>query len=178
MTMKTVVINRGVVGSGKSSLSAEVSAMAEHNNLTCNIRNTDEYFMIDGEYKFDPSKLGVNHKANFDAFVDSLASGVNVVIADNTNLRAREYNKYVEVAKQYGYNVVAVVFIPDSVAVHLKRNTHNVPEETVERFIDTLIDNLDTVGVDLDIPFHPNSRIGRSFDDRITTLTEMILDAF
>ena len=168
------IIHRGVVGSGKSTLGARLLELCEEIDLSCSIHNTDQYFMVDGEYKFDPSKLGSYHMSNLSTFQDCCRQGVNVVVADNTNLRSREYKKYVQSAKEHGYKVIAVVFVPDTVETHLERNTHNVPKETVERFVDTLNQNLDTNGVDMDIKFHPNVE-GKPFEDRIDTLAQSIL---
>ena len=49
---KNLYLVRGVPGAGKSTFAK---------NLGCTHFETDEFFMVDGEYKFDPSKLKEAH---------------------------------------------------------------------------------------------------------------------
>ena len=172
--MKIAVINRGVVGSGKSSFAQMLQQVAAELKLTCNIHNTDEYFMEDGEYKFDFTKLGINHKRNFNAFVNSLKLGLNVVVCDNTNTTAKEYKRYVNEAKEHGYSVVSVVFIPDNWEVHNERNSHNVPEEVIGQMIHRLNNNLKTAEVDYEIKFKPNAPYHK-FSERLKFLADEVL---
>jgi adenylate kinase family enzyme len=50
---------RGIPGSGKSTTAKKLAGE------TGKIHSTDNYFMVDGEYKFDPSKIREYHEANF-----------------------------------------------------------------------------------------------------------------
>jgi len=126
---KTVYIMRGISGSGKSTIA---KILAERNNGV--ICSTDDFFVIDGEYKFDPSKLKENHEKNFQKFKELLEKGVEVVIVDNTNLRYWEAGKYIKEAKKAGYRVVVVNIVPpENPEVLFKRNTHNLPMEAIEQ---------------------------------------------
>lgn len=172
--MKTAIINRGVVGSGKSSFAKILKESAENMGLTCTVHNTDEYFMVDGVYRFNVQNLGIYHRNNLNAFIDSMKDGTNIVICDNTNTTAKEYEKYVNEAKNAGYYVIAVVFIPDQLEVHCSRNTHNVPEEVVGNMIHRLNNNLETFGVDHEVKFKPNKQ-GVSFSERVIDLVAQIM---
>lgn len=173
--MNLAVINRGVVGSGKSTFALELQKEAAKQKLTCNIHNTDEYFMVDGEYKFDVSKLGQYHGKNLQAFTDSMKLGVNIVVCDNTNTTPKEYLKYVNEATKAGYTVISVVFIPDVADVHFTRNSHNVPNFVVENMIHRLNNNLETEGVHYQIDFKPNKQ-GMKFTDRVADLVTQVLN--
>lgn len=126
---KRVIIIRGIPGSGKSTLAQELAGK------TGKVHSTDDYFMKDGKYVFDPSKLGRNHTLNFSAFEADLALGVSPVIVDNTNSRKWEFQRYLESAENAGYSV-EVVQVPH-IDPHLaaRRNSHGVPESAIRRMI-------------------------------------------
>lgn len=173
--MKIAVINRGVVGSGKSTFAEKLKEVAASRGLTCNIHNTDQYHMVDGEYKFNLHKLGIYHKQNFEAFIQSMADGINIVVCDNTNTTPKEYKKYVNEAKKAGYVVVAVVFIPDVLEVHFSRNDHCVPESVVANMIHKLNNDLDSEDVDFNFKFKPKAPYLK-FPERIEFLVEEVLN--
>lgn len=172
--MKIAIINRGVVGSGKSTFAQILKETAIGLDMTCNVFNTDEYFMVDGEYRFDVTKLGIYHNYNLRAFIAAMEAGVNIVVCDNTNTTPKEYAKYVNEAKKAGYYVIGMVFIPDQSEVHYKRNSHNVPIGVIDGMIHRLNNNLETVGVDHEVRFKPHKQ-GVSFSERIIELVSQIL---
>jgi hypothetical protein len=96
--------------------------------------------MVDGEYQFDPSKLGEYHKRNLDdatAFMERFApytSPINCVI-DNTNTQHWEYASYVDAAKKNGFVVQVITVDWDSkhFALYAERNSHGVPIEAIQR---------------------------------------------
>ena len=59
------IINRGIVGSGKSTFAACLKKAAISEGVDTEIFNTDSLFRVDGEYKFNPEKLGENHSQNY-----------------------------------------------------------------------------------------------------------------
>jgi len=104
---------RGLPGSGKSTYAATLPAF---------LIEADMYFMVDGEYKFDATKLGEAHAWCLALTKTILAQGIPVVVA-NTFTTWKELKPYVEL----GY---------DTTVVDMKtqyKGTHNVPEATVER---------------------------------------------
>ena len=74
--------------------------------------------MVDGEYEFDPSKLGVNHVRNLQLATDwMIGHRINergsknrdaICIIDYTNTQHWEYEKYVEAAKENGFMVQVI----------------------------------------------------------------------
>lgn len=83
-------IVRGPSGSGKSTVAA---LLAEELNFR--IVEADHYFIVDGTYQFDPSKLSEVHVQCLQAFQEALASGHNVVVA-NTFTRTWEMTPYLD----------------------------------------------------------------------------------
>lgn len=117
--MKELILLRGLPGSGKSTLA----------NLICNQHiEADMFFMQDGEYKFDPSKIKEAHKWCQDKTEAWMQKGYNVVVS-NTFTQEWEMESYCELAKTYGYRVHTVVVENR----HGSTNTHNCPEETLNR---------------------------------------------
>ena len=142
--MKVAIINRAVVGSGKSTMAkAIVDAVG-----VGTIHSTDDYFMVKGEYKFNPAKLGEYHGKNWTAFANDCEEGIDVVICDNTNIIPEHCTAYVDVAKKNGYRVIQLFFEPSTLENHLARNAHGVPKEGIERMIKGLQSNRGSIGED------------------------------
>lgn len=137
--MKKLIIMRGVSGSGKSTLAQELGKDGV-------IFSTDDYFMIDGEYKFNPKELGSAHRWNLRRTEKAMQYSKPLIVIDNTNTQAWEMSKYVEIAQQYGYNIEIAEpnWHPDLRNEEGKwnfdflkgRNKHGVPEEALKRMID------------------------------------------
>ena len=133
---KICYILRGLVGTGKSMLA---NALGNEGSIF----STDDLFMVDGEYQFDPSKLGEYHAENLrlaTAFMERFApytNNVNCVI-DNTNTQAWEYEKYEEVAKKNGFmvQVITVDWNAQDIPLYAERNSHGVPIEAIQRMAD------------------------------------------
>lgn len=132
--MKKVYILRGLSGSGKSALAESLvrNASAPHH-----IVSADHFFVVDGVYQFDPTKLQMAHNTCFEVFARAvLHDTVDTIIVDNTNSTLREYAHYAIVARLCGYEVV-VLEIPcrdmtDFERFHA-RSRHGVPLETMDR---------------------------------------------
>lgn len=172
--MTIAVINRGISGSGKSTFNRILKAVAEEAGFTVACHSTGEYFMVDGEYKFEQKKLGYFHTLNKIAFTKSITDGVNIVICDNTNLRQREYNPYVKAARETGSTVVAVVFYPDDYDKHVERNAHGVPADVILRMMGTFSDNNVTVGVDKEMCVYPE----KFSEQRLRTIATRIIEEY
>lgn len=125
-----VYILRGIPGSGKSTLARK---LALGNN--CEIHSTDSYFVKDGKYCFDASKLGEYHNRNLEAFQRSLDERIEIVIVDNTNSRKWEFAKYEQAAEDANYSVCVVSLQHPSPEEAFSRNTHNVPIEAIRNMI-------------------------------------------
>lgn len=122
----TIIILRGLPGSGKTRKANELRIDAQREGKTCRIHCTDDFFTSNGQYKFDGTKLQEYHDKNFRAFLDSVDKRIQVIIIDNTNLKKSDYSRY----KADGYTVKEIVigkFDAESARTYARRCTHSVP---------------------------------------------------
>jgi NEDD4-binding protein 2 len=135
--MDTLILMRGVSGSGKSTLAEKIAA--EQSFAT--IFSTDDFFVVDGEYRFDPKKLGEYHGHNVRRTEDAMVERCPCIIVDNTNTQAWEMKPYVELAMTHGYSVKIVepepVSFEELMARQAKRADQNkaLPAEVVQRML-------------------------------------------
>ncbi len=126
--IKVCIIMRGVSGSGKTNCVKILSKLFDESAFS--IFSTDNFFMINGEYKFDPNKLKLYHDNNFQNFEKATLNNIQITCVDNTNL-TNEYKKYTEFARNHGYVVVVLDCIKLSPEVLVARSTHNVPIRSI-----------------------------------------------
>ena len=153
--MKIVYIMRGVSGSGKSTKAKKIQANhLLENNVKVEICSADDYFMKDGTYNFNPSKLKHAHAWCRDKFQNAIDSGVDYVIVDNTNTTFWEMRFYVFYAFALEYKI-CIVEPNTQWAFNAKelteKNTHGVPLESIERMLEryqnynSIIEQIDNI---------------------------------
>jgi predicted ABC-type ATPase len=121
---RSLVLVRGVSGSGKSTFATHLAAKLGHV-----VHSTDDFFMQDGAYRFDGSKLGTAHKWTQNNVDKDLEAGKNAVVA-NTFTQHWEMAPYLESAKKHGAKVhVFNTVFPG-------KNVHGVPEAGIKRMKD------------------------------------------
>lgn len=98
--IKILYIVRGPSGSGKSTLVQGLEKEFQTQSISA-----DHYFMHEGTYKFNPSKLTEAHEFCRSTAEQKMAMGDPVVIVDNTNTAFWEMKPYVELSVRYGYEV-------------------------------------------------------------------------
>lgn len=133
MNERNLIIIKGVSGSGKSSFAKLIA-------YPCCICTADDFFYDNnGNYNFDPTKLGYAHKACQNKFDDAVKDPVitNIVIA-NTNTKPSEYKYYVDQAESHGLQVTYVILEKR----HINENVHGVPENVLDRQDNTIRSNL------------------------------------
>ena len=124
---------RGLPGSGKSTKAKKIAG-----NIGV-IYSTDDFFMVNNEYVYDPKMIGEYHDRNLKRTMQAMKEGKYLIIIDNTNIRLWEMKKYVLAAQQYGYKVrveeadTAWAFNYRQCA---KRNNHGVPEDSCKKMRD------------------------------------------
>jgi predicted kinase len=127
--MKTLFLLRGVPGSGKSTL-------AQYLNADVHLE-ADQYFVVDGEYKFEPSKLRLAHQwcqdqAETAMLLNHTAGLNNIIVVSNTFTMEWEMDVYYDMAKTYGYRVMSLIVENRHGGV----NTHGCPEDKVQAMRD------------------------------------------
>jgi predicted kinase len=125
--MQRVTILSGVPGSGKSTyardfLKPDVTVSA------------DNFFIRDGVYRFDPTKLTEAHRECYRRFLYAIRSSDSHIVVDNTNLSAHEISPYWAVGDVYGFTVT-IIRVRCDPEVAFKRQTHGVPRATFDRMV-------------------------------------------
>lgn len=116
---KILYIIRGVPGSGKSTLA---------HKLTDNVVEADQYFYDDeGNYNWSADKLNQAHNWCFYTVKKYMEEGRDKIAVANTFVKNKDYKRYVELAKEFGYKVDIRTCTGNY------QNIHNVPDETVEK---------------------------------------------
>lgn len=140
---KVMIICRGASGSGKSTWVQNfirrtpivVSPMGLVAMDSPGVFSTDDFFLKDGNYVFDPKMLGAHHRSNqqnastFCSFWKDKAPSDKPVycVVDNTNIRLWEMEPYVKIGKENGFKVFQKPFFGQH------ESAHGVPPEKVEQ---------------------------------------------
>jgi len=140
---KTVIINRAVPGSGKTTITNSIVYELKKDNIKVPIHSTDEYFMVKEKYVFDIDKLGNYHEENLDEFKKSIENSTDVIICDNTNIAPWQTEPYTKLARKHGYQIIVLTLDPRELEKHVvsqkvtleKPDAHAVDEEILKRMI-------------------------------------------
>lgn len=125
--MKTMYIIRGIPGSGKTTLAEMISKST--NAVIC---EADNYFMEDVDdgtlvYNFKAHELNQAH-----AWCKKLCENVmklqQDVIVSNTSAKEKFMRPYIDLAKEYGYNIQVIT------CQSTFKNIHDVPDEVIEKY--------------------------------------------
>lgn len=119
-----IYILRGLPGSGKSTYADSI-----YNKTIC---SADDFHMVGGVYRFDPSKAALAHNECFKKYLLAVQNGSNLdnIVVDNTNTTLMELAPYVRVAEAFNRSYRIVQF-ECSLATSIARNIHSVPHATI-----------------------------------------------
>jgi hypothetical protein len=125
MNPTTVFILRSRSGGGKS-FTAEKLSRLPNSLIIC----ADDYFMVDGEYRFNSQYLHAAHKECQIKFFNALnnKTAENIIVA-NTNAKKSDFEYYEQTARTFGADVIFMVIENR----HGGKNQHFVPENTLDR---------------------------------------------
>lgn len=90
----TIYILRGLPGAGKGVLCDAISKAALNSGHAFVVCSADDFFMRDGQYKFQASSLSRAHNACMNTFLRALSDRVHTIIVDNTSTQRWEYESY------------------------------------------------------------------------------------
>ena len=121
---KVLYIVRGVPGSGKSTFAKSLGGTHFE---------TDKFFMVDGEYKFDGTKIKEAHKWCQDSVNTAMllnhTAGLNsIIVVSNTFTQEWEMEPYFQMANYFDYKVFSIVVENR----HGGINKHGVPEDKIQ----------------------------------------------
>jgi len=116
--MATLYIVRGLPGSGKSTVAKKLVKVERH-------RETDMYFITDGQYQFNPKLIKVAHEWCKKEIRNLMETEQSDCAVSNTFTQRWEYQPYIELAKKCGYTISIV-------ECHgTWKNIHNVPDDVI-----------------------------------------------
>jgi predicted kinase len=118
MSDAQLLIVRGLPGSGKSTL-----AKTYTDRVHC---ETDQYFSLGGEYKWDASKLQTAHRWCQAKVYQALKEGKKVVVS-NTFTKLWEFEPYLEMAADLKISVKVIELTGQY------GNIHGVSEEHIKK---------------------------------------------
>jgi tRNA uridine 5-carbamoylmethylation protein Kti12 len=118
----TLYIIRGLPGSGKTTLAKQLVHSSRH-------AEADQFFELNGPYKFDPAKVGDAHTWCQNKVRALLKEHSNCCVS-NTFVRRWEYQPYIDMALEFNheFQVIEVHGPWDSV--------HGVPKSAIKRMRD------------------------------------------
>jgi hypothetical protein len=99
------------------------------------IFSADQFFMVEGVYNFDPSRIALAHQDCFRRFYKAATESnprEALLIVDNTNIRLWECSPYVLAGEAAGH-AVELVHVQCILEKAIARNTHGVPEAVIRR---------------------------------------------
>jgi len=139
---KTVIINRAVPGSGKTTITNCIVNALKEKNINVSIHSTDEYFMVGNKYMFDIDKLNTYHQKNFVEFKKSI-NNIDVIICDNTNIAPWQTELYTQLARKHQYQILIITLNPRELSKHIesqkvtkeKPDAHGVEEDILKIMI-------------------------------------------
>lgn len=117
--MKELFLLRGLPGSGKSTLAKSLGG--KH-------IEADMFFMKDGEYHFDVTKLKDAHRWCQTMVGSWMSDGEERIIVSNTFTQEWEMKEYYDWAKDFDYKVYSLIVENRHGGV----NEHGVPEDKLE----------------------------------------------
>jgi predicted ABC-type ATPase len=123
--MPSLYLIRGVSGAGKSTFARKIAE-----EFQCNHWEADMYFNDPktGEYNFNAAHLGQAHGWCYHNFMMDVVGNKDVIVS-NTSTTEYDIQRYIDSAREFGYNVVSLVVENR----HGGKSVHDVPEATLQR---------------------------------------------
>jgi predicted kinase len=136
-----VILMQGCPGSAKSTLAGKIKEYVDSyfNDDVTAICSADGYFMVGDKYVFNRDKLAAAHLYCKSAFYQSVMNRCPLIIVDNTNVDLKSIRNYYDPDNGYRYAIVRpnTPWYFDAEEC-FKKNTHNVPLDTIERMINSI----------------------------------------
>lgn len=119
-----MILVRGLPGSGKSTIASRLTFTPLISHI-----ETDMFWVIDGEYKWDAARLTEAHAWCLAETRKLLEKGM-IPVVSNTFTTIKELKPYFDLAKEFSVTPNVIL------AQGGFKNIHNVPEATLKRMRD------------------------------------------
>jgi len=125
----SLILIRGLPGAGKTTRAVEL-------NRPVTVA-ADDYFMVDGEYRFNPKRLPHAHAWCQDQAIQGLRAGLPMVV-HNTFTQRWEMEPYLAAADVVGASVEVLSIFDGGCSNEqlFHRNTHGMPIKAIEAMRD------------------------------------------
>ena len=117
--MKELILLRGLPGSGKSTLAKTIGGIHIE---------ADQYFMENGEYKFDATKIKLAHNWCVLQTQKALVDEITTIAISTTFTQEWEMKPYFGLAEMHGYRVFSLIVENR----HYGINLHDCPADKIE----------------------------------------------
>jgi NEDD4-binding protein 2 len=142
--MKTVIILKGCAGAGKTTwiqrfikTYQKIFSAVHGEYAQFFVCSADKYFQRpDGTYSWNALELGKAHQWCYLQFVKALHYKCPYIFIDNTNTKYSDYEKYIETARSFDYDVKIKEIgnlDEESLQLYASRNSHQVPYTTIKK---------------------------------------------
>lgn len=150
-----LIIIRGIPGSGKSTFATK-KLIPEYEKLGMTVGHfeADQFFMKDGKYMWDPTKLFMAHKDCQRKAEASLKTN-DVTIVSNTFVRVKDMIPYIQMGEAAGAEIEVYRSKGNFGSIH------NVPDESVKNMQATLDKNPYPGEIFINGKVHDNAGTGR-----------------
>ena len=142
---KRVFIFRGISGSGKSTIAKsimkeELQEIRKEESVENELEidkiikycSADDFFMINGDYCYDYTKLSEAHDYCLEKYLEGLnSSTVRILIVDNTNTETWEYSPYTALARVFKCDI-NIIEVHRDIKDCITENKHKVPVEIIK----------------------------------------------
>ena len=129
---KTLVLIRGLPGSGKTTLAKAylgffTKSLLPWDRLRCAHFEADMFFYRNGKYQYDPKFLEIAQRQCLAQAEVAMRNQMNVIVVSNNFIRLWEMEPYVKLANALGYVVQEIITGAPF------QNVHGVPSEVIEK---------------------------------------------
>lgn len=126
---KTLMVLRGIPGSGKTTLAHFLVSLSSENQRMVDVA-TDNFFMNEfGEYCFDKSRLTEAHQWCLEKTEEFLGRDFHLVVVHNAGYLLEHVRPYQEIAERLGARYIQLIVEN----THNNRDVHDVPQKTLDR---------------------------------------------
>lgn len=119
---KILFLVRGLPGSGKTTVAKELARQSH-------VYSADDYFMVNGEYYYNPDIISEAHAECFKNVKNSMRHGNLKIFVANTFVKEWELQLYYDLAREYNYTVVSMIVEHR----HNGKNVHDVPNDIIRK---------------------------------------------